>query len=173
MAKITLADGMVIEGTIEELRQMGVKFPVEDEPKIEPLKVGDYAKVISEPGHYQNGTVVKLVSFGNYSGNFDTENLDGSSGDIHLPEQLVRATGEEVAKAKAKLAEKKLTEKWASIGRKINEFKEGDFVKYKKCFAEVTRVGIYDMSIEAPNGIIQITFESAKLVMPVESRFDH
>jgi hypothetical protein len=171
MAKITLADGMVIEGTIEELRQMGVKFPVEDEPKVESLKVGDYAKVI-QTGHYQNGTIVKIVNFGRYDGYFDTENLDGTSGDIHFPEQLIRATDEEVAEAKAKLAQKELEAKWAKIGRKPNKFKEGDFVKYKKCFAEVTRVGIYDMSIEAPNGIIPIAFESAKLVTPVEARFD-
>jgi hypothetical protein len=98
MAKITLADGMVIEGTIEEFKQMGVEFPVKE----------------------------------------NTE-----------------------------------AEKWAEIGRKPNEFKEGDFVKYKKCFAEVTRVGIYDMSIEAPNGIIPVAFESAILITPVEARFDH
>jgi hypothetical protein len=84
----------------------------------------------------------------------------------------LRREMERVAVAEAKLLENAEAEKWAKIGRKPNEFKEGDFVKYKKCFAEVTRVGIYDMSIEAPNGIIPIAFESAKLIAPVEARFD-
>ena len=45
MAKITLENGMVIEGTIEEFREMGVQFPIdegkpEDEDK-SPYMPGD------------------------------------------------------------------------------------------------------------------------------------
>ncbi|MED3649986.1 hypothetical protein [Heyndrickxia sporothermodurans] len=42
MAKITLADGMVIEGTIEEFKQMGVKFPIEETAE---KGEGEYRKV--------------------------------------------------------------------------------------------------------------------------------
>jgi hypothetical protein len=140
--------------------------------KSAPLKVGDYAKVI-QTGHCNEGKIVEIlnVDYSEYYP-FDTKLLNGEEGDCHRLEQLVRATDEVVAEAKAKLAQKELAEKWAKIGREPNEFKEGDFVKYKKCFAEVTRVGIYDISIEAPNGIIPIAFESATLVTPVEARFD-
>jgi hypothetical protein len=169
MAKITLADGMVIEGTIEELKQMGVKFPVEE---AEPLKVGDYVKVVAaESSVAKNGDIFKITHV-NGVFPFEGQRIGDFAEEQFYDREIVRATDEEVAEAKAKLAEEENVAKWAKIGRKPNEFKEGDFVKYKKCFAEVTRVGIYDMSIEAPNGIIPVAFESAILITPGEARFD-
>jgi hypothetical protein len=174
MAKITLENGMVIEGTIEELKQMGVKF--EEELKVEPLKVGDYAKVIDEPDHYQYGTIVKIVDFGTYPGYFDTENLDGTSGDIHFPNQLFRATDKEISEAKAEITRKEIEVKWAKIGRKPNEFKVGDAVRYKKAFTIVTEVkpdGI--VAINQSNHIsknIEVSAEDLALEFPAEARFE-
>jgi hypothetical protein len=178
MAKITLENGMIIEGTIEEFKQMGVKFLVETaEPN--RLKVGDYVKVVdtttSGGKHRSNievGEIMRIIEDDGTSAPYSAEKFDGSDYEWFREGTIVKATDEEVAEAKAKLAQKDLEAKWAKIGRNPNEFKEGDFVKYKKCFAEVTRVGSYDMSIEAPNGIIPIAFESASLITPVEARFD-
>jgi hypothetical protein len=176
MAKITLADGTVIEGTIEELKQMGVKFPVEDEPKVEPLKVGDYAKVI-QLGHCNEGEIVEILSV-DYSEHypFDTKLITGEEGDCHRQEQLARATDEEVAEAIAKLAQKEIEVKWAEIGRKPNGFKVGDAVRYKKAFTIVTEVnpdGI--VAINQSNHIsknIEVSAEDLTLVFPAEARFE-
>jgi hypothetical protein len=166
MAKFTLANGTVIEGTIEEFKQMGIKFPVEEDMQAEPLKVGDYVKVIAaESSVANNGDMFEITRVNYDIFPFEGRRVTDNAVEQFYDREIIRATNEEVAEAKAKA-------KWAKIGRKPNEFKEGDFVKYKKCFAEVTRVGIYDMSIEAPNGIIPVAFESAILITPVEARFD-
>jgi hypothetical protein len=92
------------------------------------LKVGDYARVIGQPIHYQNNNIVKIVGENwDGSGMYDTQNLNGKSGDIHHPHELQKVTPEEVAEAKRKLEE---PDKWTKIGRKVGEFKVGDVVKY-------------------------------------------
>jgi hypothetical protein len=173
MAKITLADGMVIEGTIEELKQMGVKFPVEDEPKAEPLKVGDYAKTLVESKHGYTGTgeIVKIetTDFPSESGHtIAVRNLRGRDG-LFKPSELVLATDKEVA-------EKEIEAKWAKIGREPNEFKKGDAVQYKKAFTVVSEIkpdGI--VAINQSNHIsknITVSPEDLTLVFPAEARFE-
>ncbi|MBG9520253.1 MULTISPECIES: hypothetical protein [Bacillus cereus group] len=80
--------------------------------KDEPLKIGDYAKIIQE-GHGNFGKVVKITN-DNRDGQlypYSTELLDGTFGDIHSENHLVKATEAEVLEAKQAL------------------LKEGDFAK--------------------------------------------
>lgn len=119
MVKLTMENGVTIEGTVEEIKELSKAFGVEaDEQKPAKFKVGDYARVIRQPDHYQNGTIVKIVGT-NYDEQwpFDTENLDGTVGDCHSADELEKVTDEEVAKA---LGEKK-------------SVKVGDHVKAVKC----------------------------------------
>lgn len=156
------------------------------EPK---LKVGDYAKVI-QTGHCNEGEIVEILSV-DYSEYypFDTKLINGKNGDCHRPDQLVRATNEEVAEAKAKLAEAKeaeqLERRWASINRKPNEFKKGDIVLIKRGLGGLYKEGeIRIINEVAPSGYGDaergltlvgngwIYKHNVELVTPVEARFD-
>jgi hypothetical protein len=177
MAKITLADGMVIEGTIEELKQMGVKFPVEtSEIEQEPLKVGDYAKVsnhVSHDGYAGAGDIVELHS--NDGGFYDFKVVkltDRSDCTLFDRCSLTRATDEEVAEVKAKL---EFAEKWAKIGRKPNEFKAGDAVRYKNAFTTVVVVIPGLIRINQSSNVdkhIAVNPSELTLVFPAEARFE-
>lgn len=72
--------------------------------KDEPLKIGDYVKIIQE-GHGNFGKVVKITN-DNRDGQlypYSTELLDGTFGDIHSENNLVKATEAEVLEAKQAL----------------------------------------------------------------------
>jgi hypothetical protein len=160
----------------KEIERVGVNAEV---AKPEPLKVGDYAKVI-QTGHCNECEIVEILSV-DYSEDypFDTRLINGEEGDCHRPEQLARAIDEEVVEAKAKLAEKKLAEKWAKIGREPNEFKKGDIVKL-----------LDDTGANSIGEIVEIARDDARwyidecgdeygcrpewlgLITPVEARFD-
>lgn len=156
------------------------------EPSPESFKVGDYVKVVGQPNHYQHNTIVEIVGT-DYCEDlpYDTRNLDGSPGDIHSENDLVKATYEEVAEAKRQQAEKAVTAKWVSINRKPNEFKKGDIVEITEyenglhvgTLAEVRYVnsaavgtdGVKDGEFLTCYGA---SLSAVKLVAPVESRID-
>lgn len=276
MAKITLQDGTVIEGTIEEFAQMGVKFPggevvaeeqdvishkgveykrvdrkarkgdvvvfTENEsaclkngvtygpvglnnlkPKIvggdgdsysvyfdymnrtesnvkvyepvakeQPLKVGDYAKIVGKDktridrgSHgFNEGETVKLVRELHNRSGFECESLtcNASAAPYVSTPDLVRATDEEVAKAKRQQAEQVETERWTKIGRKPNEFKQGDIVRGErynntsvKFFGEVENANNDDNATVQGVRTYDGKYHAAKnveLITPVEHRFD-
>jgi hypothetical protein len=94
-------------------------------------------------------------------------------------EDIEKATEEEVAELGRKQAEKGLEGKWAKIGRKPNEFKEGDIVKvvssdsYNGVVGEITDIGNLYLGIYSFDGKFHGPFkETAQLIAPVESRFD-
>ncbi|MCY8472406.1 hypothetical protein [Bacillus halotolerans] len=92
---------------------------VEAEPKPDRLQVGDYAKVVQEY-HHQNGEIIILRDSGSERSDtfpFQSERLDGTTGDIFGHRHLVRATDEEVAEAKREA--------------EFAKFKEGDKVRLK------------------------------------------
>jgi hypothetical protein len=184
MAKITLKDGSIIEGTIEELKQMGVKFPVEEEPVV--LKVGDYILTLcdSKFGFMRQGTVGVItdtdIEFDDeYSVIVNKLNLHGKyisdDGALFRLQDLAKASEKEVAEAKRQLEENDLSEKWAKIGRKPNEFKVGDAIQYKKAFTVVTGIkpgGI--IAINQSNHIsknVEVNPEDLTLVFPAEAKF--
>ncbi|MED2910297.1 hypothetical protein P4360_33210, partial [Bacillus thuringiensis] len=96
------------------------------------LKVGDYAKIIEltpEGSSYGAavGDIVQVIR-ADY-GHLPHKCIKCGGPDRYeywfYPEHLERATDEEVAAAA------KQEEKWAKIGRKANEFKVGDIVRYE------------------------------------------
>jgi hypothetical protein len=167
MAKITLADGMVIEGTIEELKQMGVKFPVEEEAQIEPLKVGDYVKALtcSKYVNVRKNDICIVEGIGESGYIVVVPLRDRKMNGLFELSGLVKATAEEIVNAKL-----------AEIGRKPNEFKIGDAVRYKKAFTIVTGVSTDGIvTINQSNHIsknIEVSAEDLTLVFPAEARFE-
>lgn len=139
------------------------------------LKVGDYAKVVNYAAAMRiPGNMVKITETNRISTSFKfrAELLDGSNDEVFTEFQLVKATEEEVAEAKCKLAEAK---RWAAIGRKPNEFKKGDAVKYKNAFTTVTESIPGLIRINQSNNVdknIAVRPADLTLVFPVESRFE-
>jgi hypothetical protein len=181
MAKITLENGMVIEGTIEEFRQMGVKFPIKTaEPN--RLKVGDYVKVVdtttrggTHRSNIEVGEIMRITEDDGTSAPYSAEKFDGSDYEWFREGTIVKATDEEVAEAKAKLAQKDLEAKWAKIGRKPNEFKEGDAVRYKKAFTTVVVATPELVRINQSNNVdkhICVSPADLTLVFPAEASFE-
>lgn len=118
MAKITLADGMVIEGTAEELRELAKAFgevAEATEKEVPEFKVGDYAKITGagdKPPYNSHkfpiGSIVKVDEVGdNECGDrFLGKHIDGvGHGWWVLNEYAVKATVEEVADALGEVAE--------------------------------------------------------------------
>jgi hypothetical protein len=156
MAKITLANGTIIEGTIEEIKRMGVKFPVMDEP----LKVGDYAKVIFDGnGCSDINDIVLITEVEDSEIPYNTQHINGAYAGWHYIDSLVRATDEEIAKETER---KEIETKWAKIGRKPGEVKVGDIVRRAP--------GYYDIVANIYGGNKLAVGE--ELVAPVEARFD-
>ncbi|MEV2370556.1 hypothetical protein ABNE81_18685 [Paenibacillus larvae] len=91
------------------------------------LKVGDYAKIIEvDPCDSSCGVAVGDIVQVTYTDYSDVPYR--CKGPVYerwlYAEQLERATDEEVAAAGQE-------EKWAKIGRKVNEYKVGDIVRYE------------------------------------------
>jgi len=157
------------------------------EQKAEPLKVGDYAKVTNKVREFEEGNIVKIV--GDKSNgdvkvfDFKVEfvNVTGKSkfanqtyGYIDAM-NIVKATDEEVAQAEKAAIEAK----WARIGRKPNEFKKGDIVKYKSdgeiCeVVEINEEGRPRVKTKSHGVCTEYTDAKSdiELITPVEARFD-
>jgi len=175
MAKITLENGMVIEGTIGEFKEMGVKFPVEEAQDTEPLKVGDYAKVVGFIGSREdyNGTIVRLdKEWSGEQGRYNVTPLGESSMASCDAKNLVKATEDEIEAAKRQQAE---ISRWSAIGRKPNEFKTGDIVRNGGEIFEVENGS--DKGLTGAVGVRMTNYkwrfpENIELISPVEARFD-
>lgn len=149
------------------------------EQKEEPLKVGDYAKVVGDYGdgsHFiEIGTIVKITDIDSDYIRYpiEAEYLSGKDTDrLFHKSDLVKATDEEVAEAKAKEAEIK---RWAAIGRKPNEFKVGDAIRYKKSFTTVTVAKPGLIRINQSNNLekeISVQTSDLTLVFPAEAKFE-
>lgn len=93
-----------------------------------------------------------------------------------LPSEFVKLTPEEAAAIEKERAE---TEKWAKIGRKVDEFKRGDFVTGTDDEDGVVSGSVEDISVSllgvrATSGkYFAVRTKSATLIVPVEQRFDN
>ena len=156
MAKLTLADGTIFEGTTEEIfaiteRFSGVKA------EAEALKVGDYV-IISGRSKFDVDLDGKLGEYEGdsvtYSKSYARVDVSGR-GFVVKYENIRKATDEEVAKAKADIAEyeqakadheaKLVREKAEAVftqaGRKPNEYRKGDIVRAINTIATGLEVG--------------------------------
>lgn len=183
MVKVTIA-GVDYEGTPKELKELfevlGGKFQLDEEP----LKVGDYAKITANRRHgtmdlhgFEIGEIVRVITSIEMlitGDRIKAETLDGGISWFVHQDDFVKATDEEVAKAKAEL------KKWAKIGRKPNEFKKGDIVRVKEP-GDKEIIGI--LATDEPRGDIcggNYDLENGftalgafiTLIAPVESRVD-
>lgn len=186
MAKITI-DGISYEGTVEELKEIfemvGVEFP-EVKKTEEPLKVGNYAKLVSANYStlrgFNKGDIVEIIV--NPHGENDEDYKVRSVVSNHLGyvlksgEYIISATDEEVVEAEAKSAE---SEKWAKIGRKPNEFKKGDIVKVKNpCGAPLNAGDLVEVKYNSKSAhSVNVTAKGwavtiSEIITPVEARFD-
>lgn len=159
-------------------------------PKVDRLKVGEYAKAVGPQPHAlfrKEGDLVTIAEDDKGSRPFRTIHLDGTEGGWAYVTDLVRATDAEVAAAKAEIerkeAEAAVTAKWSAIGRNVNEFKTGDIVIAQRSVGsdEFIYGEVEDarqntekrLGLRTPNGSYFATYsDGAKLVTPVEQRFD-
>lgn len=156
----------------------------------ERLKVGDYARVVQNVFEYSVGDIVKISSTESRSSDFKVDKIyckraKQSYGYIN-EKDIILATPEEVAEAKAKLeAEKVKAEeeaKWAKLGRKVGEFKVGDVVRVKKVINGAVlkegEIGVISGEGHRPNFKVPTVYannchylaaEEMELIAPVES----
>jgi hypothetical protein len=145
------------------------------EAKAALLKVGDYAKVVGETYHgdFRKGTVVKIAKDVDEDGDYKIELLDESDYDYAQASSLEKVDADKAA----------ITDKWAKIGREVDEYKEGDVVRVldvKKSFAfDLSRGEINVITKFCDNDSFQVGSGSGwvgasqvELVAPVESRVD-
>jgi hypothetical protein len=153
----------------------------------EPLRVGDYAKVVDTTtinGEYRSnievGEIMRITEVDHTSAPYSAEKLDGSDYEWFREGTLVKATDEEVAKAKRKKAENVEAKKWSKIGRKPNEFKEGDIVRVDlPCGSPLKQGDLVEVIHASSNKISVYVTEKdwavsvTGLITPVEARFDN
>ncbi|MEK4910601.1 hypothetical protein [Niallia sp. FSL M8-0099] len=156
------------------------------------LSVCDYAKITEDIYEYKVGDIVKIISKESNLYDFRVEfvnvtgksRCDGQTYGFIDRSFATKATEEEVAEAKAKAKE---AERWATIGRKPNEFKEGDIVRVVRIEGGVSNgheegaIGevMFDavpINLGSGNPHVKVngqTFaNNCELITPVESRFD-
>ena len=142
------------------------------------LKVGDYAKVVDEGEISITGDIVKITEDDHGYIPFRCDVITGKgAGDYFWAREseLVHATEAEVAVAKEAEAKRSIEAKWAKIGRKVDEYKVGDLVKYLSD-GEICEVGkITDRKVMCSTEEYGLCGELPKditLITPVEARFD-
>ena len=161
-----------------------VKVYAQVAKQVEPLKVGEFFKTLttSRYGKVKKGVIGEIVR-DHHDGDYTIQSVSGGQRGIFDASQLVRATDEEVAQAKAQQAE---LARWAAIGRKPNEYKKGDIVRVQKgnvwfnnedeIYGEVMNSN-HQTQIKAryTDGRViplWISNNSVELITPVEARFD-
>lgn len=161
---------------------------VEKAPTLAPpapkFNVGDYAKVVGATRFrgISEGTFVKISSELDEDGEYEVYLIDKSNYDYAEPEDLVKPTEKEIEELEKE-------EKWAKIGRKPYEYKEGDLVRVTEDNARLSRnmegdigyiseVGSFGdwikVEVDAREGSTgnYHKADSIELVTPVEQRFD-
>ena len=137
MAKLTLTDGTIFEGTTEEIFAITERFNgVKAE---EALKVGDYVTVTSlgmSTGFRRSdvslGDIGKIIEIDRSKVPYRFERQSDGFVTWFAEGKLTRATDEEVAETKSLVKkaakESELTQKFTQAGRKPNEYRMGDIV---------------------------------------------
>lgn len=180
--KMTMADGTVIEGTVEELAKLqeltGISEESEEPAEKPSIKVGDYAKVIGET--YCNviteGAIVEVTQEADCDGDYRIELIDGSDYDFAKPEAL----------EKIELSEADLV--FIENGREPGEYKDGDIVEIiantNYSANEVGDIGVVEYISAARTPLVNVrgrrqgrgtnhtAISDMKIIAFVESRVD-
>lgn len=140
------------------------------------LKVGDYAKVVGAEDLDGNdeGDIVRVVDDAEDDVPYLIIPIVKRRKALWVREEtLVSATDAEITAAKEAKAQR--TAKWASIGRKVDEYKVGDIVAYVKD-GEICEVGLVADDkvgcLTKQYGICRECLNKITLITPVEARFD-
>jgi hypothetical protein len=194
---------------VDKVGAIGFKDDEGDTPKIwehqenfayfrkvaEPLKAGDYAKVVQSTYHndVKIGSIVELISCADSDGDYQIELLDKTDYDYAKATSLQKLTDEEVTAAKkeieAKESQRELEEKWLKIGRKVDEYKKGDIVRVLEDDANGSNHKAGDIGeittdedeftdrafrVDTPriDYVNWVRPKDVKLITPVEARFD-
>lgn len=178
--KLTLPDGSVAEGTLEELAQLlntAIKDQTEGDETKKEFSVGDYVKVVGPTvcNDIKEGAVAKIIGPIDRDGDYEIELLDESDYDYAKPHNLkkLEITSRELSFFKA--------------GRELNEFKIGDIVRVlhtpsahpKYSIIEITGfledgnilAKGYDDDVDSVEEYIYKA-ENLELIAPAESRVD-
>lgn len=178
--KLTLPDGSVAEGTLEEIAQllnMVTKNQTEGDETEKEFSVGDYVKVVGPTffNDIKEGAVAKIIRPIGRDGDYKIELLDESDYDYAKPHNLekVEITSRDLSFFKA--------------GRELNEFKIGDIVRVlhtpfahpKYSIIEITGflddgailAKGYDDDVDSVEEYIYYA-EHLELIAPAESRVD-
>jgi len=138
------------------------------------LKVGDYAKVVGDTYNSDivGGEIVKITDLEDGDGDLRFELVGDDAYDYAKLSSLEKVSAEE--------------EKWAKIGRKVDEYKVGDIVAYddpewlkNKGIGKVTEdtdednyTRVVATDIRGRSIGIYLLPEKLTLITPVEARFD-
>ncbi|WP_263560511.1 hypothetical protein [Paenibacillus polymyxa] len=129
------------------------------------FKVGEYARTLVAKTWIPKGSIVKITRDDEDSNPFRSVLLDGSANHYYTQDELERLDAE--------------TAKWATIGRKVNEYKAGDIVIVDKpCGAPLERGQLVTVRHDSDSaGAVSVTdvgwsVSVSALVTPVEQRFD-
>ncbi|MGT4651524.1 hypothetical protein [Bacillus cereus] len=140
------------------------------------LKVGDYAKVAGaeDLDGIDEGDIVWVADDAEDDEPYLISPIAKRRKALWVREEtLVPATDAEITAAKEAKAQR--TTKWASIGRKVDEYKVGDIVAYVKDGA-ICEVGLVDDDkvgcLTKQYGICREWPNKITLITPVEARFD-
>ncbi|WP_348623054.1 hypothetical protein ABFT51_17780 [Paenibacillus peoriae] len=145
------------------------------QPQPEPVrfKVGEYARTLVAKTWIPKGSIVKITRDDEDSNPFRSVLLDGSANHYYTQDELERLDAE--------------TAKWASIGRKVNEFKDGDVVQVvdDSCLEvegaikngdivtlEYAGADMFRLQKTGVDGGNYASPHRFKLITPVEQRFD-
>ncbi|KAF6658910.1 hypothetical protein ACT3XG_14900 [Paenibacillus polymyxa] len=135
------------------------------QPKPVRFKVGEYARTLVAKEGIPMRSIVKVVRDDEDFSPFKSTLLDGSAYHYYTQDELERVDAE--------------TAKWASIGRKVNEYKAGDVVIVSRpCGAPLERGQLVTVRHDSDSaGSVSVTdigwsVSVSSLVTPVEQRFD-
>lgn len=169
-------DGLVGYCNADALRKV-TREEYEEATKPKPaFNVGDYAKVIADNFEHRVGHIVQITGDEPPYSEFDfaVKRITYGGDGYIAAKNIEKISAEEVARIEEEA-------KWAAIGRKVNEFKRGDIIEATRRLGEQERIyGEYTGErdevalgvMDASRNYRSVSAHSAKLLIPVEQRFD-
>ncbi|PAD72412.1 hypothetical protein [Paenibacillus campinasensis] len=166
-------DGLVGYCNADALRKV-TREEYEEATKPKPaFNVGDYAKVIADNFEHRVGHIVQITGDEPSYSEFDfaVKRITYGGDGYIAAKNIEKISAEEVARIEEEA-------KWAAIGRKVGEFRRGDFVAGEHredgvVSGSVEYLGSELLGVRATSGSYYVVVRSTvKLIVPVGQRFD-